>query len=125
VYVPQESVELKQPELPAREENIETPPDATPIQQPELPAPEENVETPPEATPVLAGAHASAVAAAPEAALTPQAPEKPAPEEKIFDVAAGPVSGVVVPDKENVEDNSDASESSQLPDHLKWPEIQP
>jgi hypothetical protein len=94
VYVPQENVELKQSEQPAREENVETQSD----QQPELPAPEENVE----------------------AALTPQALEKPAPEEIVDVLAAAPVPDVPDPDKENVEHNSDSGyESDQLPDHLK------
>jgi hypothetical protein len=100
VYVPQENVELKQSEQPAREENVETQSD----QQPELPAPEENVE----------------------AALTPQALEKPVPEEIVDVLAAAPVPDVPDPDKENVEHNSDSGyESDQLPDHLKWLEIQP
>ena len=99
--------------------------------------------------PAPAGAPAQAVAVAsapvenienPEAALTRQAIQEPGPEE-IASRAPPPAPEVPVPKEENAENSSVANEeeankeqanvnslgsdSEVVPDHLKWPEIQP
>ncbi len=122
-HVPQESVELKQPALPVRKENVETKSD----QKPELPAPEEHDEaalTPPApAKPAPEEKNVEAAAPAPDVAVPDKENVEDTPEENVE--AAAPAPSVAVPEKENVEDKSDSSESSQLPEHLEWPEVQP